>query len=157
MRSVRRVEIGEKLPQIHLPSLAAGFDLPLRPAGRLANVIVTTHADCPACVEFVENLVSRIQVIRDWDAQLLVIVEGNGSPSLGNRWLDNGIRIATDPQQRLGPAGIPTPAVLVADQWGELFVLEHAGTKHAFFSKDEIIDWVRYLAIQCPECQGEAL
>ena len=64
---------------------------------------------------------------------------------------------AEEALRTLAAAGIPAPAVLIADQWGELFVVEPAGDDHGFIEPDEVVSWLRYLAIQCPECQGEAL
>ena len=29
--------------------------------------------------------------------------------------------------------------------------------EHRSIAPEELIEWLRYLAIQCPECQGEAL
>jgi hypothetical protein len=82
-------------------------------------VIVTIHAGCSACAEYVAKFVSRIQEIRDWDGRVLVVVGGHGSLSLKDACPgDQAIRAASDPDQRLSGAGVPTPAVLVADQTG---------------------------------------
>lgn len=70
--------------------------------------------------------------------------------------LGERVRVAADPERRLASAGITVPAVLIADQWGELFVVEPAGVEHVLLAPDEIVAWLRYLAVQCPECQGEA-
>src|SRR5690606_28775006 len=34
---------------------------------------------------------------------------------------------------------------------------EEAGDDHRFLPPEELVEWARYLAVQCPECQGEAL
>jgi hypothetical protein len=47
-------------------------------------------------------------------------------------------------------------AVVIADQWGEVRMAEAAGPSHRFEAGDEIVQWLRFIAIECPECQGEA-
>ena len=46
--------------------------------------------------------------------------------------------------------GLPSPGVAVADRWGELFFVA-AGLEPV----DELIEWLRYTQMQCPECRGE--
>jgi hypothetical protein len=45
-------------------------------------------------------------------------------------------------------------ALVIADEWGEVYSVADAGTGHRFPTPPEIIEWVRFLAIQCPECEG---
>src|SRR5690606_41996563 len=106
-----------------------------RKAGRLATVLVTVHPDCAECSAYLESLRDVQGRVEEWDGRV----------------------IAARATEELAAAGVPAPAVLIADQWGELFVVEPAGADHAFIEPDEVVAWLRYLAIQCPECQGEAL
>jgi hypothetical protein len=48
-------------------------------------------------------------------------------------------------------------AVLIADQWGELRYVSPDGGGHSFPTPEEVTGWLRFLSIQCPECEGEAL
>jgi hypothetical protein len=50
--------------------------------------------------------------------------------------------------------GVLRPGVLVADRWGEIFFV--APIDPAAIDVDDLADWVRFVQIQCPECQGEA-
>ena len=52
--------------------------------------------------------------------------------------------------------GIPSPAVVVADRWGE--IVHVATTLHVdnLTSPEELLDWLDYLDNRCPECEGEA-
>ena len=43
---------------------------------------------------------------------------------------------------------------MIADEWGEVYSVADAGAGHRFPGAPEIIEWVRFLAIQCPECEG---
>ena len=51
--------------------------------------------------------------------------------------------------------GLPQPGVVVADKWGEIHFVA-SGNVGALPATDDIIEWLRYVQVQCPECQGEA-
>lgn len=53
-------------------------------------------------------------------------------------------------------SGVPTPGVVVADRWGEIHDVAHATGVEDLPSPHELIEWLRYVQRQCPECQGEA-
>ena len=53
-------------------------------------------------------------------------------------------------------AGIPSPAVVVADRWGEIYYIINSGRAADLPSPDELLEWVGYVQNECPECQGEA-
>ena len=52
--------------------------------------------------------------------------------------------------------GIDAPAVLIADRWGEIYLVAHAATVSELPDAAEIFECLRYVAHECPECQGEA-
>jgi hypothetical protein len=146
------IRTGDRIPDVNLPS-AGGGTVPVRAGNRLASVLVTVHEGCADCDAYVERLASRSAEIREWDGRVLVAstrLQPGADPSAV-------LRRAADPDGILAGARVPTPGVLVADQWGELFAVEAAGADHRFIDAGEVVDWLRYLAIQCPECQGEAL
>jgi hypothetical protein len=49
---------------------------------------------------------------------------------------------------------LPSPAALVADRWGEILYLESAsgGESPRFPDVNELLSWVHFAEIQCPEC-----
>ena len=53
-------------------------------------------------------------------------------------------------------SGIQSPAVVVADKWGEIAYVETALQVHELASPEELLDWVDYVERRCPECEGEA-
>jgi hypothetical protein len=53
-------------------------------------------------------------------------------------------------------AGIPSPAVVVADRWGEVYFVTDAGRAADLPPAGELLDWLRHVRNECPECQGEA-
>lgn len=153
-----RMRAGDRLPALLLPALDGGPAVPLRTHGRYATVMVTVHADCRSCEHYLEELTSAHDDVREWDGRVIAVVtDGDAAPPRLQHTLHGPLRIARDREHRLRAAGVPTPAVLIADQWGELFVVEDAREEHTFLSAAEVVAWLRYLAMQCPECQGEIL
>ena len=53
-------------------------------------------------------------------------------------------------------AGIQSPAVVIADRWGEIYYVTHTARAADLPSPDDILEWLEYVQNQCPECQGEA-
>jgi hypothetical protein len=51
--------------------------------------------------------------------------------------------------------GAEPPSVVVADRWGEIHFAAHAAGVADLPGPDELLDWLRYVQMQCPECQGE--
>lgn len=57
--------------------------------------------------------------------------------------------VTTDPVR-----GLPVPAVIVADRWGEIVHIETttAAEPSRFPDVQEILAWIQFVRIQCPEC-----
>ena len=51
--------------------------------------------------------------------------------------------------------GMPTPGLLIADRWGEIYVVADAPQVCELPGAAEVAEWLRFLEHQCPECQGE--
>jgi hypothetical protein len=51
--------------------------------------------------------------------------------------------------------GIPSPGVVVADRWGEVYYVQEADLASRLPSPNELMDWLRFVRSECPECQGE--
>ena len=65
--------------------------------------------------------------------------------------VDTACVVTRDPVE-----GLPAPAVLVADRWGEIIFVAARTNIEELPSAAEILDWVEYVRKQCPECEGEA-
>jgi hypothetical protein len=52
--------------------------------------------------------------------------------------------------------GIPSPGVVVADRWGEIYYVSGANRAADLPTPDDLAEWLRYVQNECPECQGEA-
>ena len=53
-------------------------------------------------------------------------------------------------------AGLARPGAVVADRWGEIVHVAAGSDVDDLPRPSELFQWVAYLQIQCPECQGEA-
>jgi peroxiredoxin len=163
MREERRQEIlgrGERMPELTLPSAAGEAPVALRAPGRRAPVVVQVHgARCSTCAACLQQLAAAEDEIAEWDGRGVVVVPGAACEAARMRTeLALPFPVLADPEHRLGARlGSDGAAVLVADQWGALHLSRRVGPEHAFPAVSEIVDWLRYLAVQCPECEGEAL
>jgi hypothetical protein len=52
--------------------------------------------------------------------------------------------------------GLPSPGAIVADRWGEIVHVASAADVWSLPSAVDLAEWVAYIRIQCPECEGEA-
>ena len=52
--------------------------------------------------------------------------------------------------------GMPGPAALVADRWGEIVHVVAGSDVADLPTPEDLVDWIRYVENQCPECEGEA-
>ena len=50
---------------------------------------------------------------------------------------------------------VPSSGVVVADRWGEVYYVKEADRASGLPAPDELIEWIRYVRNECPECQGE--
>ena len=66
------------------------------------------------------------------------------------RWGGRVERLETD--FRANDAGDAFAAVV--DEWEEVFHVVRIGAHHAFPDPVDLLEWVRFVAIQCPECEG---
>jgi hypothetical protein len=50
---------------------------------------------------------------------------------------------------------VPSIGVVVADRWGEVYYVQEAGPASGLPSPAELLEWLRFVRNECPECQGE--
>jgi len=146
----------DRLPDITLPG-ADGVPVRLRARGRRATLLLLVHAPgCAACGAFVQGLEAEADEIEAWDGRPL-IVQPEPGPAAAAPAPGRHFPLLSDPDARVSTAlSVRPPALVLADQWGEVHLRHEAGEDHRFPTVAEIVEWLRFLAIQCPECQGEA-
>lgn len=52
--------------------------------------------------------------------------------------------------------GVPRPGFVIADRWGEVHFVEERSTLADLPPVSELVESLRFVQVQCPECQGEA-
>ncbi len=50
---------------------------------------------------------------------------------------------------------VPRPGIVIADRWGEVHFVTSRTTARALPPAAELVEWLRFVQVQCPECQGE--
>ena len=156
---VEAVTAGDRLPDLELTS-ADGVVTGLRARGRFGAVVVLVHdAACEDCRHYLAELAAADEQHREWDGRVVALVPA--APERVAEYRDTAglpYSVLSDPERRAWAAlGLEGAAVLIADQWGELRYVSPAGAGHSFPTADEVTGWLRFLAVQCPECEGEAL
>ncbi len=151
---------GGKLPDVSLP--VAGRDLSRRARGsrrRAPVLVLLDRADCEACWLYVAQLADLHGDIVDWAGEVLIVApESLTAERLAAHPLPDTFSVLEDPDHRLARGlRIEPPAVVIADQWAVVRHVETAGPDHRFLEVREVVEWLRYMAIECPECEGEAL
>jgi peroxiredoxin len=157
----RALKLGlRRLPELKLPSVRDGADTPLRPPGRVSPVLVLLHgAGCAGCRAYLDRLLASADEIAAWDGRVIAVVPASpdaaAAPGGGDA---KALTVLLDPERTLAQRlGVEGAVVVIADQYGEIHHAAGAGEEHDLPAPDEVVEWLRYLAVQCPECQGEAL
>jgi len=53
-------------------------------------------------------------------------------------------------------AGLPAPSVVIGDRWGEVHHVATADSSLAALpAPAELLEWLHYVQMRCPECEGE--
>ncbi|HEU5049980.1 MAG TPA: hypothetical protein VFU00_06620 [Gemmatimonadales bacterium] len=148
-----RLATGDRLPPVHLVSADTGGVVDLR-ASRGPRALVAMHSiACRACREYVrEELAPGARAIAEWGGRLTVVVPGGIANAAGFAETTTGaLEVLADPGRAFAPA---RAAVTIADQWGEIYFAADAGAGHDLPRCEDVVEWIRFLAIQCPECEG---
>lgn len=149
------------IPDLTLPRGSDGVPTRLRTTGRENTVLILLHsAACRGCIDYLRSLVAAREGLQDWDGRVVAVVPAGVSEAGRVREaVEPSFLVLADPDGRCREAcGVGGGSIIIADQWGEVFHV-YAGEpdSHDFPAPDEVVEWLRFLAIQCPECQGEAL
>jgi hypothetical protein len=87
------------------------------------------------------------------DVALIVCAQPPSPPQL-----PPAIPVFYDPAGKFEAAArTDCPAVVIADEWADITFRHAAGPDHAFPGMPRVLSEIRYLAVRCPECEGEAL
>jgi hypothetical protein len=118
-------------------------------------VFFTHPGGCAGCEDYARALAGRAAEIGEWGATAAVVVPGGREePRPAAPGAGGPLEVLLDAEGRVaGQLGLRGAAVVIADEWGDVYALEDAGAGHELPSPQEVAEWVRYIAIQCPECE----
>jgi peroxiredoxin len=155
----RLINPRRRLPDLALADRASGTSTSVHPRGRRAPVLVLVHGSgCVPCRAHLQSLAEFHPSIDEWDGHVVAVSPDPPAPAGAPHDLELPFALLSDPAGHLATAlRTAHPATVIADQWGEIHELRSAGPAHRFLTPIEIVEWARFLAVQCPECQGESL
>jgi hypothetical protein len=110
-------------------------------------------AGCLECRRYLDTELARApEQLAEWGGRLAVVVPGKADDARELAGISpEGIQLLGDPEKRLASG---SSMVVITDEWGEVFFVADAGAGHDLPTSVEIADWISFLAIQCPECEG---
>jgi hypothetical protein len=143
-----------RFPDIPLVSDRDRSESLLRP-GRAQVIVLIHEGACADCLAYLQSLNHERAEFAAWGADVAVI-----TPALNPevRSVADSFPVFIDAHGQLAlHTGLTAPALLIVDQWADIKEARSATERHDFPVVAEVVSWTRYLGIQCPECEGEAL
>lgn len=120
------------------------------------NLVLFFHhgASCATCRALLHDLARSLEAFRDEEAVIFPI--GPDLPAEAGvlaRALSCAFPLLSDPAGTIAAQhGIEAPAVLVADRFGEIWAAWAGGAGHELPDVPEMIRWLEFIEVQCPEC-----
>lgn len=164
LREIHGTLADRSIPLRTLPRAAGGqFSLEAWRGGSAAAVFFAHGADCLACYGYAKQLARQAGPMEEADARPLVVVRD--SPQAAREWateLQEGTLLLADPGGAW--AGTVGPLFAVERDAVFLLVLDRYLAPRAISSASEAgglvgpvaaIEWLRFLALECPECGND--
>jgi peroxiredoxin len=146
-----------RLPALSLPSAPGGEPVAWRaPAAGSPVVVFLRSPDCEDCGSYLRDLAAKLPDLRAWDGRPLVVVPGGVEEAARvMREAELPFPVLADPDGRArSGCGVAEgmSALFIADRWGVVYHAAQARAERDLPPPDEIEDWLRFIATQCPEC-----
>ncbi len=121
-----------------------------------SNVVLFFHhgVSCAACEAFLQELTAQLDAYRQEETAVLAI----GPDEPAENWLQaarlgHPFPFLSDPAGGvIAQQGLPSPSLIIADRWGEIWAAWLGGTSHQLPSEQDILQWLSFIEAQCPEC-----
>lgn len=151
-----RLRAGDRFPMLELPAAPNGRSRQLRNASRDALILLVLPREMGPWEDDLASIADAVREIEQWYARVHIVVRAglDEAGTLRER-LGGRISVLSDPEgsaaERLGIAS-DRAALIVADRYGQVYEVEQAPPGSPLPNADEIEQWTRFLATQCPEC-----
>jgi peroxiredoxin len=147
---------GGRLPALRLPRVGSGETVEVRGDRRNPSMILFAHsAECAECRDYVEALIEQPDAFGVWGGRLLVIVPGTAGTQNYPTSATFPVHLLVDEGSEFARrCGMEGGGLLVADAWGEVHYAIYTGESHDLPTPAEVEEWLKFLAIQCPECES---
>lgn len=141
---------GDRLPAVGLQDPVRQTEVELRPS-RGPRVVVPLHQhECDVCLRYVTGLAATRDRLESWGADLLVVSPEPVSSRVPA--LDAfAVPVLEDPTGIVADGRL---SVIIVDEWGEVYFASEPDGVHSTVAAEEVVEWVKFIAIQCPECEG---
>jgi hypothetical protein len=141
---------GDRVPSITMTANPGGERFELRPS-RGPRVFVSLHSsDCEECIDYARKIAAVRESVEAWGADL-VIVSGDASLSTNSLPAPFDLTVIEDPDRVICRGRLE---VIVVDEWGEVHFASDGNGAHNPLLPAEVVEWAKFVAIQCPECEG---
>jgi peroxiredoxin len=146
---------GHRLHPFTLPE-ASGQPVQLWQYLQRSNVLLVLHhgRNCAACEAFLQTLAEHLETYRQEETVVLAI--GPDEPAENQQMaarLGHPFPFLSDPAGRVvAQQGLVHPSLVIADRWGDIWAAWLGGAAHQFPSEQDIVQWLSFIEIQCPEC-----
>jgi hypothetical protein len=93
---------------------------------------------------YIAALEERLRDLRDWGGRPLLVTERD--------MVESRLPSAVARPDEWDAFAVANSALMIADRWRVVYFVKETTTFADLPSPDEIVEWVRYLGMQCPEC-----
>lgn len=146
----QRLVKGDRVPTVSLRSCSEAGQSVLGPS-RGPRVFVAVHElGCMTCIRYVQQITHIQAELASWDGHVIVVgQECNGAGAAALAAL--GVPVLEDRDHVLADGNL---SVVIANEWGEIYFANESEGLHGAIAPAEVLAWVKFVAIQCPECEG---
>jgi hypothetical protein len=150
VREKKQLRKGDRVPRGSLKTCSE-VGVSVLNASRGPRVFVAVHAlGCKTCIEYVKQVVHMQDELSSWGGHVTVVCpECSGDSAAALAPL--GVPVLED---RISLLAVGRLTVIIADEWDEIYFASESEDVHGVISPDEVLEWVKFVAIQCPECEG---
>lgn len=133
-----------------------GREIRLRDYRQRRNLVLFFHhgTQCEPCRMMIATLAAAVPAFRDDQASVLAI--GPDSQEAAAAFVagsDLSFPLLSDPSNRvIAHQGLSVPALIVADQFCEIWAAWEGDTFHTFPTMEAVTEWLAFVQAQCMTC-----